>query len=830
MRREGEWIYYFSDRDDFSSHEEAVSILGGKGYSLKEMTLAGLAVPPGFTISADCCVEYLDNGGKWPAGLEQELKENIERLENDAGRKFAQGPEPLLVSVRSGAPVSMPGMMDTILDCGKDAADPWAVLVASVNSVFDSWNSERAVSYRKRNALTNITGTAVNIQMMFPSAVSGVVFTRSPSDPEADVLIIESSFGLGEAVVSGDADPDRFTLSRSGLEVLESRIGKKDGSSFAASETSLSPDLLASLGELAMKVEGYFGYPLDIEFGYDGSKFALLQSRRIRGIELVSETLKARDEERARLSDISGDKRRVWVSHNLSETLKYPTPLTWDIVKYFMSGAGGMGEMYRRLGYSVPDSEGAEFLELICGSIYADPEKIVDMLWRGLPVSCDLTALESDISLIDNPPVVLDPEKADPLLLLRLPLLIWSGLAAGAKARKLKRTIKDRFENEILPRFLAYIEKERSRDLTEMSHDELCCLLDARCRHVLRDFGADSLIAGFLGALSMTALTNLLKRLLGGADGLAAAQELTGSLKTITSDQYPLLQKVSSGAAGMDEFLEIFGHRAAGEMELSVPRWREDADALNRMAEGLSQVDPGTRGHASMNVSECLASAGASCMEDRVAVLQKETSLLLPYRENGKHYLMMGYELVRGAVVELGSRLGLGEDVFFMRREELTSLRAADSEMLLKIEQRKLRRKAVRNIYLPPLVDSEDLGAIGRGPVIDDERRISATPVSPGSAQAAARILFDPKELPASGEAFILVCPSTDPGWTPLLTQASGLIVERGGILSHGALIARDLGVPAVVLPDATRIIDDGSMLILDGSSGAVEILEEQNE
>ena len=100
--------------------------------------------------------------------------------------------------------------------------------------------------------------------------------------------------------------------------------------------------------------------------------------------------------------------------------------------------------------------------------------------------------------------------------------------------------------------------------------------------------------------------------------------------------------------------------------------------------------------------------------------------------------------------------------------------------------------------------------------------------VSPGVARAKAKILFNPEAV-GSQEDFILVCPSTDPGWTPLLTRASGLIVERGGVLSHGALIARDLGVPAVVLPHATRIINDNSMVTIDGTSGTVEIVEESD-
>ncbi|OVE73520.1 hypothetical protein BVX94_03665, partial [bacterium B17] len=334
---------------------------------------------------------------------------------------------------------------------------------------------------------------------------------------------------------------------------------------------------------MALKVEKYFGYPLDIEFGFDGEKFALLQSRRIRGLELISETSTAIEENRHRLTTLANGKKRVWISHNLSETLKYPTPLTWDIVRHFMSGAGGMGEMYRQLGYSVAENESEEFLELICGNIYADPDKIVSMLWRGLPVSCDLNTLGTDVTYLDNPPVLLAPEKADALLLLRLPSVTWGSIASWMKIKKLKRSAKNSFENDHLPGFLDYVKEERGKDLKTMSDRELRELLSSRRRCVLRDFGAATLIPGFIGALSMKNLTTLLQRLLGESEGQAMSQIFTAGMNSISSQQYQLISRIAAGDADMNEFLKQFGHRTSDEMELSIPRWREDHSALTAL-------------------------------------------------------------------------------------------------------------------------------------------------------------------------------------------------------------------------------------------------------
>ena len=187
---------------------------------------------------------------------------------------------------------------------------------------------------------------------------------------------------------------------------------------------------------------------------------------------------------------------------------------------------------------------------------------------------------------------------------------------------------------------------------------------------------------------------------------------------------------------------------------------------------------------------------------------------------------MMGYELLRSVIVEIGKRMNLADDVFYLRWEELLECDPSDTGIRADIESRKLRQKAHKSIYLPQLIDADTIDLIGRGPVMDENRSLPATPVSPGACKARARILFEPAYIADLNDDFILVCPSTDPGWMPLLAKASGLIVEKGGVLSHGALIARDLGLPAVVLPDATRIIRDGSLLTVDGASGMVEIEE----
>jgi pyruvate,orthophosphate dikinase len=308
-------VYFFAE-GQAEGGSEILHLVGGKGASLGDMTRAGLNVPPGFTISAECCDLYFKAGRQWPAGLDEEVRANLARLEGVAGRAFGRGDDPLLVAVRSGSARSMPGMMDTVLnvglnpDCvraiaerasgfipearraaweayrhflgmfghtiggipeevftgliadllqesGKrteselDAAemerlcdrfraayrqhagrdlptDPWELLRLAIDAVFDSWNNERAVIYRRHHQIEGLLGTAVTVQAMCPAEVSGILFTAHPVNPELEQMLIESSFGLGEAIVLGKVTPDRFVLDKRSLREVERSIAVKE--------------------------------------------------------------------------------------------------------------------------------------------------------------------------------------------------------------------------------------------------------------------------------------------------------------------------------------------------------------------------------------------------------------------------------------------------------------------------------------------------------------------------------------------------------------------------------------------------------------------------
>ncbi len=893
--------------------------LGGKGASLLALCQVGLPVPPGFILHTDCCREALANDGKWPVGLEEELREAITRLERVTGRTFGDAKEPLLVSVRSGAAVSMPGMMDTLLNCGlQPAADgenpegfwhvyrqfiamfaktvagvtseqfaaidqalteergieakeydepicrelaqryaklytehagrplpasAWDTLVACVNAVFRSWNSERAIAYRRQNQIRDLVGTAVTVQTMFPSQRSGIVFTVNPGNHADGAMIIESSYGLGEAVVSGDVKPDSFVVDRETLEIRDRIMGHKvhsvralgDGSDHDPSVLSLSDEQVKELSALSLRVEAYPGVPVDLEWGWADGAFSLLQWRPIRGLEVARDVETGRLEEMARLRKLAGSGPKVWARHNIGETLPHPTPLTWDVVLRFTRGDGGFGKMYRDFGYR-PSREVREqgFLELICGYPYADTDRVAGLFWEGMPLTYDLQAVHADPGVLQAPPTQFDPNRTDAGFLGRLPATIIAMIKSYRTMKRLRKSVAEHFDREVVPPYLDYVREERNRNLQDHSEAELLALLEERLVRVMDDFSGESLKPGFFGGMGCVQVESLLKDIFGTQLGEKVTVELIGGLDgDLTLEQDQLLYEVAHGKATMDTFLERYGHRAVAEMELASPRWREDPSYLDKILalhrrEGehspheMHALNRARRIEAQERLPALLAEHGAASLESDVMDLLLEAQQLLPYRENGKHYLMMGYELIRDVFVAFGRRWGLEEDVFFLRMEELAGYTAREQELRAEIERRKIRWQAFRRLELGEVIASEDLDSLGKPRVYAAAAEMAGEAVSAGVFTGPARIVYDPRDSRDLGSGYILVCPSTDPAWTVLFMDAGGVVIERGGVLSHGAIVARDFGIPAVVCPDATKRIQDGERIKVDGNQGRV--------
>jgi len=904
--------------DAVEGDSSRTELLGGKGAGLASMTEAGLQVPPGFTIPIPTCAWYHENGQAWPEHLKQEVQRYVKRLEKITGQTYGAGADPLLISVRSGAAQSMPGMMDTILNCGlhpkleeslsnkehfwkvyaqfvrqfghtvseisldrldeiaeqsgsfKEQAersiefyeedtgntfpvDPWDALYECINAVFDSWNNERAKIYRKAHGLTHLLGTAVNIQTMFDSEVSGIAFTADPSAPDRDVIIIESAYGLGESIVSGDVAPDRWVLDSKSLEIEVRDLGCKDAAMFGLTgapaadfdpnAASLTDEQINELAKLSLRVEGYCKTPVDIEWGLKNGKFSLLQSRAVRGLDVARDVEKGRLEEVERLKELTPKGGKVWTVHNLAETLSAPTPLTWDVIREFMSGNGGYGRMYRDFGYRPADRVCEKgFLELICGRIYTDPDRAAEFYWKGMPFAYDHAEILENPGTLEAAPTHFDPERADGVFLLRLPGTLCVMFLNVKRIKKARARAKENFEVALVP-YLENLSVWKEKDLSVLSAAELCTELKERIQLVMGDFGKESLKPGFFGGMARAELEKKLIQILCSTEGGALCQTLTSGLDgDSTMEQEAFLCRVVDGKESLEEFLERYGHRTTDEMELSVPRWREDPSYLEEI---IRTATPSENADAEGNTAEIhhalkkdeqllamkelfvtLEKQGGAFMHDELQALALEAQQLLPYRETGKHYLMMGYEQIRRVLVELGQRLEIGDDLFFLRLEELETFEANREKQIPVIKKRKIRWTSQKRLDHPNLINSDEIEKLGLPREIKAASSLSGNSLSGGIAEGIARIVYRPHEA-VDVHGSILVCPSTDPSWTSLFTRISGLVVERGGVLSHGAITARDFGIPAAACPDATKIIKNGDRIRVDGDRGHVTIIED---
>jgi pyruvate,water dikinase len=524
----------------------------------------------------------------------------------------------------------------------------------------------------------------------------------------------------------------------------------------------------------------------------------------------------------------------VWSQFNLSEVLPEPTPMTWAIVRRFLSGRGGYGLMYRDLGFRVDpalDDEGV--YDLIAGRPYCNLSREPRLYSGWLPYEHPFAALKADPARALYPRAVQRPPAGGPgfwlLLPLRLPFIVMGSLRFALRLGNLSRTFAARFRQEILPAFAAETSRAAHEDLGGLDTPALLDRLELWTRRTLIDFARDSLKPTALAAIALGNLERWLRRKLGPGRTAEALGEVSMGVRPDPEADLPgAVRDLVEGRLGRAAFLERFGHRGSQEMELAQPRWGEDPAALNRLVAPAGAAHPGAGAAAGPGawwdkiVAEARLSAfGRTALEPEVRALHTYLGL----RETAKHYLMRGYALIRGALVELDRRHDLGGGIFYLTPEELPRL-AAGEDLSGLIAGRRRRRALALSLEAPAVLFSDDLEALGRPVPVAGGDTFQGVPLSAGVAEAPALVLDRPPEGELPAGPYVLVCPSTDPAWVPLFVRARGLVMETGGVLSHGAIVAREFGLPAVAGPPGVRRrLRTGQRLRVDGGRGTVTVL-----
>jgi pyruvate,water dikinase len=298
------------------------------------------------------------------------------------------------------------------------------------------------------------------------------------------------------------------------------------------------------------------------------------------------------------------------------------------------------------------------------------------------------------------------------------------------------------------------------------------------------------------------------------------------------------LEEAAAGGLGWEELLRRVGHRGSEEMELAKPRWREAPEELRAMLDSLAQHrasapqgqarEAGEERDPLSDLREALGTAVPP--EAQLRTLAEELRFARVYlglRESGKHWMMAGYEEIRRCLVEVGRRSGLEDGVFFLEYGELSDL-ATGADLSELAAERRRDRDLRLSLPCPRVLFSDDLDRVGRPEATDGQPFLSGAAVASGVVEGPALVARRPEDVPEEAHGFVLVCPSTDPGWSAIFLRARGLVMETGGVLSHGAIVAREFGLPAVVnLPGLLDRIPQGARLRVDGDLGTVAILRE---
>jgi pyruvate,water dikinase len=817
----------------------ALPLVGGKAAQLGVMLRGGLPVPDGFCVTTEA----------FRRGMDATLSQEIVAAYNALGG----GP----VAVRSSATAedlpeaSFAGQQDTFLN----VSGPEAV-VEAVRACWQSLRTPRAVAYRRDRGIPEETvAMAVLVQRMVQAEAAGVLFTLNPVTGATNELVIEAARGLGDQVVSARVTPDRYRLRRRAPhDVIEAEAPE--------TATLLRPERLAELARLGLAAERLLGRAADIEWALAGGRLHLLQARAVTAAGPVLPEIRFGSRWNA---EHCRGRLIIWANHNLRENMPYPhTPFSWSFWNYLVFPC-----MTPILGLTDPGEnpdEAPSIVDLVDGRVYWN-QNVLSALFPVPPALLVRAGRVWDAEVVD---VVAELFRSGELKPLRR-----SG-RLRAVARFLWR-MPGQMLRKTKPAYAWKQLRDCQEEVASFSKIDLHILSEEQILALARYFATeniprsmDVLAAGLLATPVLVLLPQLLPRwgladavppLMSGIRGNPTMEtalalwdlaEMAGPEVRAVFANEPIArvpQVLAESDAGrefltrMGEFLKAHGHRAVREFDFSCPRWRDDPTFLyetvrNYLSHPPDQPTP--REHYERQVRE---HEEARARVDRalarrplrrrlfrwlIRVLEER----LPLREAPKFYTLMGMAHIRDLYLEVGRRmvargiLEKQEDFFFLSIPEIERISVGQLDVPWVREQIPIRRlEFARHMRAnPPLVVRSD-GKPVMKPTAHGEI-LRGTPVSWGTARGPARILMDPGDGALLHKGEILVAPFTDPGWTPLFLTAGALVMEVGGIMSHGAVVAREYGIPAVVcVKDATRLLRDGEMIEVDGATGEVRRL-----
>ena len=747
----------------------------------------------------------------------------------DRYRGLGGGP----VAVRSSAldedghEASWAGQYETLLGVEGEEA-----LAEAVCACLRSLESERASAYHDSRHRAGENAMCVVVQRMVDARAAGVLFTVDPVTSRRARVVIDAVEGLGEALVSGESTPDHYLLDREGRTRVEERQGTR-----AVLDNTTRRRLLAE----ALEAEADRGEPLDLEWAIDGEgRTWWLQARPIT-------TLVADMNE---LDTPLRDATDVFTRCNIGEMFPGAcTPLSYSFTARGVDV--GMQMMHRRVGIQSGIHPYMKTVSMFYGHLFLNLTAVADTATQALGSSSDQMCLSLCGRRISEPEIKLKP--APPLT-----RRISNGL------RYIRYLLGQRSARRGMRDLVA------SLDLTAAAGSALdqWRVIDAKFDAIFRAMDFHLISSAGAGALNPTLLGVIaggedpsdrhhaeVAALLAGAENVESADIAAGAVRildevmrqgdsapvfanTSLDDARSWLEGEASGSAGQEyrRYLERHGHRAIKELELRQPEWREDPLPLLASLQASTRARLVGRDAAAAESVEPQAPVDPLRGHGRVVRwLTKLARQTVRSREETKSGLVKLTTVFKVAYRELGRRAtaeGLLPDpdaVFFLTQEELGRL-VADAEP-------ELAEVAAARREILPLQDALQFPDVFAGepePILPElsvdpgNKVVTGNSVSRGRVTGIARVVRSPEEAAALCQGEILVAPITDVGWTPYFSMIAGLVTDIGSAVSHGAVVAREFGLPAVVNTRiGTQVFESGDRITLDADIGVVSLAEE---
>ena len=864
----------------------ALAEVGGKAASLIRLRQADFNVPDGFVLCTTFFAPWIravESSPAWQSVLAalgdirstHPTRDERERLERTCGqaKDFAAslplGSEQQAAldqararlgggsyAVRSSSPeedlagASFAGLYETVLNVAPDG------LLPAVRECFRSCLDARVLLYKREMGFDDPSpAIAVIVQRQVASETAGVAFSLNPGTNDFDEVLINASWGLGEALVSGEISPDAIVVDKLAGTIIERRRGDKGG--VRPDEDCLDAARVEELTATVTRIETLYGEPVDVEWATDGDTVHVLQARPITTYVPLAEGLQTEP----------GARRNLYFDRSLADGLTMSgamSPLTMDTIEHparylfalignqdpedfdladagiFVSG----GRLYANLSI---------FLHMARPETYASLMESVNTTLGDILGAVDLeqykTATRPDFlrirALVRHFPRV--------LWLLRS--VLWEALQPVLNARRFDRRYDallgdydvwvnrpidfsqpfldqvleelwkfwEVTEKTTLPAVLALIlAMNRIKSFNQPPTPEKAALLDA----VRRGYTEDIVVQ--MG-LQMFDLSRLLREAdLADIDGLAerlADRTLPGEFLSL-----------------WDEFIARYGCRGPLEMELANPRYADEPRLALRQIATIGATGARVNPHETQRELVEARERAFETLQDtlprrKARGLRKAYADLLRHsrsREMVKHHILQVFQRIRTRALHhaddlvRAGRLEHRDQVFDLAYREIDR---AMEDPRFDVQAAAIARGALyhrlkaRVKHFPMAIDSR--GRIPRPDFDDADGTIAGTAVSPGIARGPVKILNDPFEKDvAPGD--VLVAVTTDPGWTPLFINAAAVLLEIGGELQHGALVAREYGKPCVVGVTAiTARLRDGQLVEVNGDVGRVQILSE---